>query len=71
MMPDCKCFECFVGVACIDGSCPIANSVEYLERGISLVRRCEDCHFYTGCAHCVFLDTDDCPLKGGKNNHVS
>lgn len=46
----------YVGISCVDGSCPVANQDEYEERGIPLVKTCEDCFMYRGC--------DDCGLKG-------
>ena len=44
----------YCGVACIDGSCPIANRDEYIERGYDVVRKCEDCYYYKGCEDCYF-----------------
>ena len=33
----------YVGVACVDGSCPIANRDEYLERCMDVISNCDDC----------------------------
>lgn len=52
--------ESYVGVACIDGSCPVANSEEYEERCIPVVKSCKDCHCYRGCEDCYFDGTEHC-----------
>jgi len=44
----------YVGVACIDGTCPKANKDEYEERCIPIVNNCRECHRYKGCEDCVF-----------------
>lgn len=44
----------YCGIACVDGTCPIANREEYMERGYDVVWSCDDCHFYKGCEDCVF-----------------
>ncbi len=46
----------YVGVLCVDGSCPVANMEEYVERCIDVIRNCDDCFYYKGC--------DDCALQG-------
>lgn len=53
----------YVGVACVDGSCPIALSDEYEERGMDVVRKCEDCWKYKGCEDCGLNGTDMCEGK--------
>lgn len=35
----------YVGVACVDGSCPIANAEEYEERCMDVIKKCDDCFF--------------------------
>lgn len=50
----------YVGVACINGSCPIANAEEYEERGIPVVNKCIDCFYYKGCDDCGLYDTEYC-----------
>lgn len=35
----------YVGVRCIDGSCPIALHDEYEERGMDCIKSCEECFF--------------------------
>lgn len=56
----------YVGVACVDGSCPMANSEEYEERCIPIVRGCSQCHYYKGCEDCALAGTEQCSgeLKG-------
>ena len=44
----------YCGVACIDGSCPIANRDEYAERGYDIVHECSECIYYKGCEDCCF-----------------
>ena len=56
----------YVGVACVDGSCPIANMEEYAERGMDVVRNCSECSFYKGCEDCALSDTEYC-VKTGKD----
>ena len=51
----------YVGVACIDGSCPIANQEEFAERCMPVIRSCSDCGYYEGCADCAMAD--DCDRK--------
>lgn len=50
----------YVGVACIDGSCPMANADEYEERCMDVVKKCDDCFYYEGCFDCFFADTEHC-----------
>ncbi len=49
----------YIGVACIDGSCPKANKEEYEEYCIPVVYSCEECHFYLGCADCAEYGCDN------------
>ena len=46
----------YCGVTCVDGSCPIANIEEYIERDYFVVRNCDDCPYYRGCDDCYFFD---------------
>ena len=48
----------YCGLACVDGTCPIANREEYEERGYFVVRSCRECHFYKGCEDCCFDGTE-------------
>lgn len=54
-----RCKE-YVGVACVDGSCPIARMEEYEERGVPIVENCQDCIYYKGCVDCDLKDTEYC-----------
>lgn len=56
----------YVGVSCVDGSCPIANADEYAERDMDVVRDCNDCHYYRGCEDCALLETKYCNSKDEK-----
>lgn len=52
----------YCGVACIDGSCPIANRDKYAERGYDVVHKCSECIYYKGCEDCCFDgDAQYCP----------
>lgn len=53
----------YVGVACVDGTCPKANFEEYEERCIPVVKSCRDCHFYKGCEDCALAGTEYCDVK--------
>lgn len=46
---------CYLGIACIDVTCPIANIDEYMEYGCPVVWSCDDCHMYRGCKDCAGL----------------
>ena len=48
-----RCKE-YCGVSCIDGSCPVANIDEYIERDYPVIRDCSECHYYKGCEDCYF-----------------
>lgn len=50
----------YVGLACVDGSCPKANAEEYEERCMDVVRNCNQCHFYRGCKDCALNGTEYC-----------
>ena len=51
----------YVGVACVDGSCPVANADTYAEYGADVIRSCEDCWMRKGCGDCALYGTDLCP----------
>lgn len=53
----------YVGVACVDGSCPIANMDIYQEYGMDVIRRCEDCMYYKGCRDCALYGTEYCEFS--------
>ena len=43
----------YIGVSCINGTCPMANQEEYEEYVIPVVRTCYECSYYRGCADCA------------------
>ena len=51
----------YVGLACVDGSCPKANADEYAERGYDVVHDCDECGHYKGCKDCAISDM--CTMK--------
>ena len=57
----------YVGLACVDGTCPVANFDEYQERCIPVVWSCDDCSRYKGCDDCALFDTDCCPNFENEN----
>ena len=48
----------YVGVACVDGTCPVANCEEYAERCMPVISSCRNCFYYKGCEDCAI--SDDC-----------
>lgn len=56
----------YVGVACVDGTCPMANSEEYEERCVPLVKNCEECYCNKGCEDCAMKGTEYCEESGKK-----
>lgn len=50
----------YVGVACVDGTCPMAKQEEYEERCIPVIRECEECFYYKGCEDCALFETEYC-----------
>ena len=50
----------YCGVACVDGSCPIANFEEYADYDCIVVHNCNECHLYEGCDDCAFNGTTMC-----------
>lgn len=53
----------YVGVSCVDGTCPIANRDEYIEYGIPVVWDCAHCHYYEGCEDCALSGTKYCEMQ--------
>ncbi len=50
----------YVGVSCVDGTCPMAKAEEYEERCMDVVKKCSDCHYYKGCEDCALSGTEYC-----------
>ncbi len=53
----------YVGVTCVDGTCPRANAEEREERDISLITSCRYCPFYRGCEDCALARTKYCSVR--------
>lgn len=55
-------FTCknYVGLSCVDGSCPIANEDDYFELHIPMDKDCKQCYMNKGCEDCALLDTKYC-----------
>lgn len=53
--------ERYVGVHCVDGTCPMARKEDHEERGIPLGEGCKDCYLCKGCEDCALKGTDECP----------
>ena len=52
--------RCWVGLRCVDGTCPMANREEYAERGYDVVHSCAECPEEPKCETCYFEGTPDC-----------
>lgn len=46
----------YCGVACIDGSCPMANVEKYEAFDMDVILSCRDCPYYRGCEDCYHYD---------------
>lgn len=53
----------YVGVACVDGTCPVANREEYEERCYPVTKNCRECWLYKGCEDCALAGTEYCDKK--------
>ena len=56
----------YVGVACVNGSCPKANAEEYVERCMDVISNCNECFYYEGCEDCGLADTEYCASKSNE-----
>lgn len=50
----------YVGVACVDGTCPKANMDEYSIKDMDVITNCDECYFYKGCEDCALNGTEYC-----------
>lgn len=50
----------YVGIACVDGTCPKALKEEYEEQCIPVVNNCKNCFYYKGCDDCALFGTECC-----------
>lgn len=60
----------YVGVSCVDGTCPIANMEEYEERCMDVLKKCKDCWLYKGCEDCALYGTEHCEKVGEQNGRI-
>lgn len=63
MIKSSRCKE-YVGINCVDGTCPIALSDLYEEYCMDVVKSCKDCWYYKGCEDCLLYDTPECKNGG-------
>lgn len=56
----------YVGVSCVDGTCPIANSDLYEQSCVPTILDCKDCFYYKGCADCALYGTEYCAAVDNK-----
>lgn len=50
----------YVGLSCVDGTCPKANAEEYVKRCMDVIKNCDECFYYKGCEDCALFDTEYC-----------
>lgn len=58
-MQEIKYCDKYVGVRCVDGTCPIILANEYPEIYGYDKCTCEDCYAYKGCEDCMFMSDDE------------
>ena len=50
----------YVGLACVDGSCPMIDRDDEGGYVRPIVESCDECGRYQGCADCAMEDTEYC-----------
>ena len=50
----------YVGVSCVDGTCPKARADDYEEYSAPVGFNCDDCWLYKGCEDCALYGTNEC-----------
>lgn len=50
----------YVGIACVDGSCPMIDRDEYGGYCVPVVTDCCECALYRGCEDCACAGTEYC-----------
>lgn len=60
----------YVGLACIDQSCPKANQDIYENSCMDSTETCEDCPYYEGCKDCTLFGTSYCPEQNGRRTGI-
>lgn len=58
--------KAYVGVTCVNGSCPNALADEYPEYGFEHCT-CDECGYYKGCEDCCLNGTDMCVKEAAKS----
>ena len=61
----------YIGLACVNGTCPIANKEEYIEYGVPVPSSCGMCSSYKGCEDCMCYDTDMCSFGKRKKHFLT
>lgn len=59
----------YVGLSCIDRSCPKANQDVYENSCMDSTETCEDCPYYEGCSDCTLFGTSYCPEQYPTNHN--
>lgn len=56
----------YVGVACVDGTCPVGNYHVFMAKGMPEIAKafkdagnCNDCSLYKGCEDCFLNEIPD------------
>lgn len=67
MARQCKQCKDYIGIPCINGSCPSEHYNYFMSIGmsefvknLSIAAKCEDCTFYQGCVDCILAGTEYC-----------
>ena len=58
--------DTYVGVACVNGSCPVALAEQWSEYDYSFVKGCDECWLYKGCEDCGLYDGEYCTVEDCK-----
>lgn len=62
--------EQFCTNECTNGNCPIALSEEYGERGMDVIKSCNQCTYHTSCDDCDWNGTDICRYTKNGKEHI-
>ena len=54
----------YVGVACVDGTCPVARADDWSNESVPV--SCDECWLYKGCEDCALYGTNECEEAKGK-----
>lgn len=53
----------YVGVTCVDGTCPFALQEEFEQYSLPFDFSCENWFYYKGCEDCALSSTEYCPKE--------